>query len=333
MPRLEFIDLIKEIKKTGKAKIMSKRDFIWLFGNYEKRTSGNVWRINEYLNEEKIIVEPNYQHGWIDDLIEIKEKDKIKIKKDGKDEDIFDPISRLSVLKAASNTPLSINRDCTLEKAYHVMWKNDFSQLPIMNDERNILGLISWQSIAKGLIARKGSDKVKDYSTNDYKILDENTPLFDAIREVINYGVVFVKNGEGKIKGPVTTSDLNEEFIEQIEPYILLEQIENYIRIILHNKIIIEDVVKLITINDIERKVESISDMTFGEYIRIIENGEMWNTLKLPFNRVDFVEELHEIRNIRNGVMHFHPDKLAKGELPVLRRMSKFLKDYVDNCD
>ncbi|MCF6367181.1 MAG: N-acetylmuramoyl-L-alanine amidase [Bacteroidales bacterium] len=83
---------------------------------------------------------------------------------------------------------------------------------------------------------------------------------------------VFVSNKENKIKGPVTTSDLNEQFIEQIEPYILLEQIENYIRLMLHDKIILEEIVKLLTIEDDERKLDSISDMTFGEYQKVFEN-------------------------------------------------------------
>jgi len=334
MPRKEFIELVKEIKKSGIGKKISKRDLIWKFGYYEKRTSGNVWRINEYLKKEKMIVIPNYQNGWIDEIVELKGKDKAKIKKGNGDEHIddFDPINRLSVLAAASKTPISISRDATLEKAYHLMWKNEFSQLPIMNGDREVLGIISWQTIAKGLIAKKTSNTVKDFMTNNFIVLDENTPLFEAIKQVIKKGIVFVSNKENKIKGPVTTSDLNEQFIEQIEPYILLEQIENYIRLILHDKIILEDIVKLITIEDEERKLLSISDMTYGEYLRVIENSDMWKLLGLPFDRADFVNDLDDIRKIRNGVMHFHPDSISEKELNVLRKMSDFLMDFMKNC-
>ena len=335
MPRKELIELVKEIKKKGTSQKMTKREFIWLFDCYEKRTSGNVWRINEYLQKEKMIVIPNYQNGWIDEEIELKGKDKAKIKNgtgenssDGK----FDPINRLSVLEAASKTPVSISRDATLEKAYHLMWKNEFSQLPIMNGDREVLGIISWQTIAKGLIAKKSSNTVKDFMTDDFIVLDENTPLFDSIKQVIKKGVVFVSNKENKIKGPVTTSDLNEQFIEQIEPYILLEQIENYIRLLLHDKIILEDILKLLTIEDENRELTSISDMTFGEYLRVIENNEMWELLGLPFDRPDFVNDLDEIRKIRNGVMHFSPDSISQSELKFLRKTSEFLMDFVKNC-
>lgn len=331
MPRTEFIDLVKEIKKSGVSQKMSKRKFIWLFGSYEKRTSGNVWRINEYLQNEKMIVIPNYQGGWIDEQIELKEKDKAKITKgNGEEEiDIFDPISRLSLLEAASKTPVSVKRDAKLEKAYHLMWQNDYSQLPIMNNEREIIGIITWQSIAKGLIANKESNTVKDFISKCYKVLDENTPLFEAIKEVINFGVIFVKDKSNLIKGPVTPFDLNEEFIEQVEPFILLEQIENFIRLILNNKIILEDLLKLICLDNNDRDILSLSDLNFGDYLSIIENPEMWTLLKLPFDKSDFTNNLHCIREIRNGVMHFHPDKISKDELDLLRKTSTFLYDFI----
>jgi len=336
MPTKEFEDLVKKIKETGQGEKMTKRDFIWLFDMYEKRTSGNVWRINEYLEQEKLIVEPNYQNGWIDEEIELKQKEKARIKNGNGDcvnkTETFDPISRLSLMKAASRTPTSVTRDSLLEKAYLLMWKNEFSQLPIMNNDREVLGIITWQSIAKGLITNKNSKSVRDFITDEFIVLDENTPIFDAIKEVIRVGVVFVKDKEKKIKGPITPSDLNEQFIEQIEPYILLEQIENYIRLILHNKIILEELQKLLRINEEDRIISSLSDLTFGEYIRVMQNSDMWELLALPFDKADFENDLESVRKIRNGVMHFHPDGISDNELKTLRKMSKFLMDFMKNC-
>jgi predicted transcriptional regulator len=328
MPRQEFIDLVQEIKTCGIGREMTKKDFLWLFEFYEKRTSGNVWRINDYLHKEKMIVVPSYQSGWIYDTIELKEKDKVKIKKGDDSTDEFDPINRLSILEASVKTPVSVKRDAKIDEAYLLLWQNDFTQLPIMNDDRTVLGIITWQTIAKGLITEKKSDCVKDFMSDKFTVLEENTPLFDAIKEVIKTGVVFVRDKEKKIKGPVTPSDLNEEFIEQIEPFILLEQIENYIRLLLDDKIILEDIQKLITIDD-GRSVNSISDMTFGEYLMILENQEIWQSLSLPFDKTNFIKNLHKIRIIRNGVMHFHPDKISKTELEILRKSSEFLEEFL----
>ena len=332
MPQKEFVELVEKIKETGQSEIMTKRKFIWLFNSYEKRTSGNVWRINEYLESEKLIVVPNYQNGWIDEKIELKQKERAKFKNGEDKTEYFDPISRLSLLEVASRVPDFISRDSTLEKAYLLMWKNEYSQLPVMNNEREVIGLITWESIAKGLITNKCSKSVKDFMSDNFMIVDENTPMFEAIKEVIKVGVVFVRDKEKKIKGPITPSDLNEQFIEQIEPYILLEQIENYIRMILHNKIILEDLRKLIKVNENDKDICSLSDLTFGDYIRIIQNHEMWKLLALPFDKADFENDLNCIRIIRNGIMHFHPDGISDSELKILRRMSKFLMDYMRNC-
>jgi len=328
MPSKEFLELTKEIKSTGKGKKMTVRKLLWLFG-YEKRTSGNVWRINEFLNKEKLIIYPHYQNTWIDGEIEIKEKDKAKIKSREDSSEDFDPINRLSILKASSKTPISIKRDATLEKAYYLMWHNGISQLPVMNDERTVFGIINWQTIAKGLIAKKESNCVKDFISTKFTVLEEDVPLFEAIKEVLKVGVVFVRDMDKKIKGPITRYDLNAEFLEQIEPFILLEQIENFIRLILNDKIILEEIHTILTTEERQRNIESISDMTFGEYIRVLETEGCWNTLALPFDKTGFITALCKIRDMRNAVMHFHPDRTSKTDLVFLRKTSKFLENYL----
>lgn len=41
------------------------------------------------------------------------------------------------------------------------MWQNNFSQVPVMNDERTVLGIVNWQTIAKGFIAKKENNTVR----------------------------------------------------------------------------------------------------------------------------------------------------------------------------
>ncbi len=67
---------------------------------------------------------------------------------------------------------------------------------------------------------------------------------------------------------------------------------------------------------------------TFGEYIRLLENGERWTKLGLKIDRVKFTEQLRRIRDIRNDVMHFDPDGITEDALrrPGKRRFSRFLE-------
>ena len=65
----KFKEIVKEIKKTGNGVEMTIRQFLWLFDESQKRTSGNVWRIREYLKEQKLITIPDFIEGVIDNPI------------------------------------------------------------------------------------------------------------------------------------------------------------------------------------------------------------------------------------------------------------------------
>jgi len=71
--------------------------------------------------------------------------------------------------------------------------------------------------------------------------------------------------------------------------------------------------------------VDGVSDLTFGEYVRLLENEQRWNKLGVQIDRGKFNEQLGRIRDIRNDVMHFDPDGIGDADLDELRRFSGFL--------
>src|SRR5215470_9962753 len=58
---------------------------------------------------------------------------------------------------------------------------------------------------------------------------------------------------------------------------------------------------------DPDRGIEDVSDLTFGEYIRLLENPKRWEKLTVKIDRKTFVEELKRVGRIRNDIMHFDP--------------------------
>ena len=74
------------------------------------------------------------------------------------------------------------------------------------------------------------------------------------------------------------------------------------------------------------RSVESASDLTFGEYKRLLEDPSRWSTLGLDLDRGVFVKWLDEVRETRNNVMHFDPDGIEDQALKKLRDFAKFLR-------
>ena len=83
----------------------------------------------------------------------------------------------------------------------------------------------------------------------------------------------------GGFTGIVTASDLSGQFLQLAEPFLLLGEIENLIRRILLNKFAKQDFEAVRDPEDGHRQVSTVSDLTFGEYIRLLENGDRWQKL------------------------------------------------------
>jgi hypothetical protein len=78
--------------------------------------------------------------------------------------------------------------------------------------------------------------------------------------------------------------------------------------------------------SDIDRSIDGIFDLTFGEYLRLPEKEDFWSRLNLSIDRTIFIDKLDKIREIRNDVMHFDPDGITESELDTLRKFAGFLQ-------
>ena len=71
--------------------------------------------------------------------------------------------------------------------------------------------------------------------------------------------------------------------------------------------------------------IQFIDDLTFGQYIRLIEKPENWERLELKIDRSDFIKQLDIIREIRNDIMHFDPEVITSDQKKTLHNMARFL--------
>lgn len=129
-----------------------------------------------------------------------------------------------------------------------------------------------------------------------------------------------VKDATNAICGIVTISDVWEEIGKVAEPFILIEEIEKNIRHLLR-ALSLTDINAVISDNPLA----SIDDMTFGEYIRVMENESNWEKLNIRADRVLVKETLDKIREIRNNIMHFDPDGTKSEDYEKLRNASRFV--------
>jgi CBS domain containing-hemolysin-like protein len=230
----------------------------------------------------------------------------------------------LALLPAANRVPVSVARDADLQRAITLMMMHDYSQLPVMQSERSVDGLISLRSIVSARSVGVDCTTVKECLIKDVQVLAHDTPLFEAVKTVMRSEVVLVKGPDQKIVGLVTIADIGEQFVSLAEPFLILEQIENHIRALLDSKFTTDQLKEASDNEDSEREIESISDLTFGEYVRLLEKPDNWKVLNLMMDRSTFTKRLDQVRRIRNEVMHFHPDGISAEDLDTLRETAKF---------
>jgi predicted transcriptional regulator len=315
--REDFKEIVKEIQENDKEFIMSPRDFLAYF-NCEKRTKGNTGRIDVYLSSENIETNPNYTNVYIDGELTLKHKPKATSKTES------DPIQRINILPSANKAPVTIPRDGKLNDAITLMMMYNYSQLPVMSNPRTVAGFITWESIGCAITNGITSDSVKDYIRPECTILPYDTPLLQAIKTVIKNEYVLVQKKDKTFSGIVSIADISSQFLVLTEPFLLLEQIENLIRLILDGKFLVQNLVEFCQ-EDVQ--IESIDDLTFGQYIRLIEKPENWEKLKLKIDRVTFIKQLNIIREIRNDIMHFDPEGITSEQKDSLNNMARFLTD------
>jgi CBS domain-containing protein len=332
-PRQNFKEILSEVQKTKKA----KRTYPYVATEY-LGVARRGWRVinsvNKMLDEYEVICEPDFGSAWFYGEIEIRPKPKVAAGKTIGDADDTDPTPRLSLLKAANLNKvkeagagsglISINRDTPLNEAITLMIMNDFSQLPILSGQREVDGIVSWKSIGMAISLGKTCRTVSDCK-DEAAILAYDEPLFSAVGVVLQKEVVLVRGKDKTITGIVTITDIGEQFIAMAEPFLIIEQIENHIRKILDQKFSTEELKIFTTYAEKQKEIESLSDLTFGQYVKILENPEKFEKLGLKIDRSLIAKQLEEVRKIRNDVMHFDPDGITPQNLDLLRQTVSFL--------
>jgi CBS domain-containing protein len=346
MPSTSAAQLPQELEAAAaeitedKARIVSPRMLISWFGA-QRRGYWVVKRIREALVSLDLTTNPDFEYAWIDEEVELKKASTVAAATGissgtatavavsntsaavpsappGGAAVASDPTYRIGKLDAANRAPVSVTPDDAVEKAITVMMTNDYSQLPVMQGERALKGLISWETIAQTVHFGKPCVKVSDCMAAAFEI-SSDASLFDAIEGIIKRGYALIRSRDNKVSGIVTSTDLGVQLGRLGEPFLLLGELENYLRRVIEGRFTLAQIQSAKDPAD-TRIVNSVEDLTFGEYIRLLENPTNWSTLRLSLERTEFVRGLQEIREIRNDVMHFDPDGPSDKELGTLRR-------------
>ncbi|MGH7189288.1 MAG: hypothetical protein ACREF0_08955, partial [Acetobacteraceae bacterium] len=137
---------------------------------------------------------------------------------------------------------------------------------------------------------------------------------------------VLVREHDRKITGVVTASYLSLQFQALAEPFLLLREIELHLRGVLKGKFASEHFGFMEPAPKKIQKQKNIADLTFGEYVLLLQQPTIWEKLDLRVDKGVLTKLLEEVRTIRNDVMHFDPDPMTSDELSTLKRAVRLMQ-------
>lgn len=236
-----------------------------------------------------------------------------------------DPAYRVSKLQAANQKIISSTPDTSLSELVTTMLARDLSQLPVMTNERDVKGMVSWRTIGSQIAIGTPGTCARNYMEPHHEI-SADTSIFAAIPIIVQHGYVLVRAANQMISGIITSSDLSDQFRQLSEPFLLLGEIENFVRNLIGERFDLTELRLLKEHLSISHNIDSVADLTFGDYVRLLENQERWDKLEIKVNRKVFCADLDAVREIRNDVMHFDPDGISSDALETLRNFTNLMK-------
>ncbi len=313
--KLEKIEV--SIRKGTTPPTISVKELLNWFG-FSRRGNNKNRHIRNELEKVGLETSPSFENAYI--------YGPIKFLLSGSCTDFSEATTgyRIDSLTAANTKPVCVKPDSALAAAVTLMLANNYSQLPVMVNDRDIKGSISWKSIGSRLALNKKGAMVKDFMV-EAAVINASNSLFEAIRVIEKNDYVLVQAFDKTICGIVTASDLALQFKDFASPFIFVGEIESHLRRIAHGKFTEAELNEIKNPNDVNRTVEGLADLTLGEYVRLLGMPEKWKKLNLAIDRKEFVTQLNKIREIRNDVMHFDPQGIDEEAIKTLKSFMKFL--------
>jgi len=291
---------------TAEPVQLSVRELLAVWG-FRTRTFENVDRISRDLSAAGLSCEPDLSEGGLDARVRVGSgasgTDGIVGETSEEDEPLQLPLvaPRIQDIPSASAGVTSVTPDQTLAFARGLMIEHEYSQLPVMASELDLIGYVSWRTIAEAQI-RQSMITLADAVKRHPRVVRSDDILLSHVRDIDDAGFVFVRGRNDRICGIVTSADLSYQFTDLTTPFFQVGEIENRLRICIDNVFSPEEL-RQVTGNP---RVKTAADLMFNQYLRLLNDETRWQRMHWDgIDRARFIQCLDDTRKIRNKIMHF----------------------------
>ncbi|MGW0731630.1 CBS domain-containing protein [Streptomyces sp. NPDC002851] len=315
---------------------LTARDLIGLWG-YRRRGSASE-QVDQELAHLGLRVEPHFDEVPLDGLVTVSPVDTTQYDEQpaGADGAVHEPSGSGSrTAERGANTDLSwrigsllsvrevvtVEVDAPLGRAIARMVEGGFSQLPVVNHNKVLHGVITWESIAQAQL-RGHEGKVSDALDAHPRTARRHEELFARIGDIQDHDFLIIVDEENIVFGILTAADLAGQLQQRVEPFTLLEEVERRLRRTTSH-LRSEDLP-----GQAQRKRQRGENFTLGNYKFIVEDETCWEKLSWPYEKEDMVGRLEAVANYRNALAHWDLDgpDVDSESLASTKRLLKLLK-------
>ena len=211
---------------------------------------------------------------------------------------------------------LSIKRDTKVRDALSLMVKNDFSQLPIVDENDDLVGIITEQSIISTYFHTTGMVSILDLDVGHCQTkpntVDKDVDIFEVFDLLENtYAIIIV--GQDKPIGILTAYDTTHFLRDLSEGLILVEDIEVTLRHFIEALYPDDNSLDAALMHafrahrqDTTRPAKEYTELSFGDHIQLITTEKNWGKFSKYFEPKEmFLQLMNQVGQIRNQLAHF----------------------------
>ncbi|WP_329054182.1 CBS domain-containing protein [Streptomyces violaceus] len=329
--------LFEEVRRRGTDQplTLSVRDLLGVW-NAQRRNATVVEEISNDLALRGLVTVPPFTEGSLDSTVAVlpvgtepgeeRTSDLTRSGFRGVVAESQDVAYLVSNLEAANRKPESVRVGDSLHSAMTLMVLRGYSQLPVLDDDDRLRGVVSWESIGRARMS--AADVSLAAATVRAREADRSDDLLDWIPEIQRTGYLLIRDHDHRVCGLITSTDLTEQFGTRVRPFVLLEEIEQRLRRAVDAALPLDRIRAVVSPRRASR-VHSAADLNLGAYGHLLKVPENWSALGWSIDRQLFFDALEECRKFRNNVMHFSPDPITEDQL----RPAQGLLDLMRSLD
>lgn len=205
--------------------------------------------------------------------------------------------------------PDTFSPETEIIEALKVMNTKGYSQVPVCDHDKHLIGYLSWDVIFRNICKNNGclNGTVSDFMSTklDDRIISLNTPLRDALSRIREVEFLILVNDvtQLNVHGLVTVADLSNSYSSVLQGYIRISEIEHRLR-----EILTKAQVTYTEARNLTKRTDilSINDLTLGNISYLFNNHTIWKRTSLCdyLDQTRFHSYLEIVRQIRNKIMH-----------------------------